>query len=116
MVEAHHSVPVNMRPRDAPMIEAAKEIAQRENKQMTTIFREALAEYVERRKILSGGTKLEQFMSGSPSDNPSLDKVLVPSDLKGWSEPDLLTFARKVRARAQELSLEMRKRKIIFQW
>jgi hypothetical protein len=33
-----------------------------------------------------------------------------------WSDPDLLSLARKVRARAQELNLEMKKRHILFMW
>ena len=118
VVQPHFTVPVNIRARDRPLIDAAMEIAQRENKQLTSVFREALAEYVQRRKPGEGSLKLEQYFDSQviTSSATSLEKVLVPSELYGWSDPDLLCLARKVRARASELELELKKRRIFFRW
>ena len=118
MVPRHRwNVPVNFRFCDKYILDAALEIAVRENKQLTSIFREALTEYIERRKQGLGSIKLEQYFGpGSPPESMTLEKVLVPSELKVWTEPDLLCFARKVRARSQELNLEMKKRRIFFKW
>jgi hypothetical protein len=118
VVQPHFTVPVNIRAKDRPLIEAALEIAQRENKLLTSIFREALAEYVERRKPGEGSLKLEQYFDSQPlsSSAASMEKVLIPSELRKWSDPDLLCFARKIRARASELELELKKRHIFFRW
>jgi hypothetical protein len=119
LVQAHFTIPVNIRPRDRALIDAALEIAQRENKQLTSIFREALAEYVGRRKPGEGSLKLEQYFDSQPlasSAGVSLEKMLVPSELRKWSDTDLLCLARKVRSRASELELELKKRRIFFRW
>jgi hypothetical protein len=117
VVQPHYTIPVNVRPRDTPTIQAAKEIAQRENKQMTTIFREALAEYVDRRKLSAGSFKLEQYIgSESVTNNGSLEKVLVPGALKLWGDSELLSFAKKLRARTQEIDAELRRRGYYFKW
>jgi hypothetical protein len=117
VVQPHYSIPVNIRPKDRPMMDAALEIAERENKQVTTIFREALAEYIQRRKQSAGSAKLEQYFgSESAQGNASLEKVLVPSQLQAWTDADLLSFARKLRGRAQELDRELRIRGFRFQW
>ena len=118
LVQAHFTIPVNIRPRDRALIDAALEIAQRENKQLTSIFREALAEYLERRKPGEGSLKLEQYLDSQPltSSGASLEKMLVPSELRKWSDTDLLCVARKVRSRAAELELELKKRRIFFRW
>ncbi|MDA4130367.1 MAG: hypothetical protein OK457_06315 [Thaumarchaeota archaeon] len=117
VVQPHFTVPVNIRSKDRPIMDAALEIAKRENKQVTSIFREALAEYVQRRKLGEGSLRLESYLG--PESVPitlTLEKVLVPSDLKPLSDPDLLSFAKRVRARAQELELELRKRGYNFRW
>jgi hypothetical protein len=118
LVLPHYTIPVNIRPRDAPTIEAAKEIAQRENKQMTAIFRQALEEFVARRKMGEMSVKLEQYFgSECVPTNITLEKVLLPSELKNWTDKDLLSLSKKVRARSQELDRELRRRGfLLFRW
>ena len=99
------------------MIEAAKEIAQRENKQMTVVFRQALQEFIERRKLGEGSIKLEQYLGPDAAPNSVLlEKVLTPDALKLWSDADLLCLAKKLRARTQEIDGALRLRGYRFRW
>jgi len=43
-------------------------------------------------------------------------KLLTPEDLKLWTDSDVLTLAKQIRSRKQELDFELRKRGYFFQW
>src|SRR5579872_2821855 len=108
-VQPHYTIPVNVRPRDTPMIEAAKEIAQREHLAMAVVFRQALQEFIERRKLGEGSIKLEQYFDRDGVPNSvSVEKILVPDALKLWSDAELLSLARNLRARIQEIDGALR--------
>ena len=110
VLRAHFTVPVNFRSRDRPIMEAALEIAEEEHVTITALFRNAMSDYVLKKKRDSVDAKLEHFLEPRIPSCETLDKVLTPEILKGWSDQDLLSMTRKVRARTEELEAELKKR------
>ena len=91
-------------------MEAALEIAHAENKQVTSLFREALEEYVQKRKPGAGSLKLERYLGTELLITSSLEKVLTREELRTWSDQELVSIAKKVRARVQEIGPELKRR------
>ncbi|MFI5420242.1 MAG: hypothetical protein ACHQ1H_04685 [Nitrososphaerales archaeon] len=115
VVQPHFTVPVNIRPQDRLLMDAALEIVRNENKSMTWLFRQALQEYVEKRKIGKGSLRLEEYFETlRPQATGSLEKVLSREELAKWGDQELLATAKKVKARVEELQAELKRRGFLF--
>jgi hypothetical protein len=104
-----------MRSQDKPVLDAALAIAKIEGTDITTIVRNALAEFV-KTKARTEGRKMDEFLDGSVISNPISNRVLTPDVLRRWPERDLLDAAKVVRARKEELDSELRRRGYYFRW
>ncbi|HXQ91791.1 MAG TPA: hypothetical protein VN739_02200 [Nitrososphaerales archaeon] len=110
------TIPINMRSRDKPMLDAALEIAKIEGLDLTSIFRNALQEYITSRLDSlkdDGIKKMEEYLDSSSVLHSLL---LSPDKLKGWTDSEVVTFAKLIRARKEELEIELRKRDYYFRW
>jgi hypothetical protein len=86
---------------------------------MTSLVRGVLEEYATRSKALepSAGMKIDQFLERSLIAEATVSNhVFTPLELRKWNDAELLHTAKLLRARMQELSGELRKRKIFFSW
>jgi len=98
------------------MLDAALEIAKIEGLDLTSIFRNALQEYITSRLDSlkdDGIKKMEEYLDSS-SVLHSLQ--LSPDKLKRWTDSEVVTFAKLIRARKEELEIELRKRDYYFRW
>ena len=109
MPQARWTVPINFRERDKPVLDDILEIARNDRSDITNVVRNALAEYVKMRLAPmgeSGKTHLDTYLN-SPL---AVTKVLRPGDLMYWQDSDLLSLAKIIRARREELEIELRRR------
>jgi hypothetical protein len=113
--EPRWTIPVNIRSKDKPILDAVLNIAKSEGVEITTLVRTALAEFVTRR---NGGSsqKLDNFLADPALSEPFYYQVLSPSKLNGWDEEELLRMAKLIRARKEELDSELRRRGYLFRW
>jgi len=105
-----------MRLVDRPLLDNAILIAKSEGLELTSIFRNALQEYVKRRlgSRGEGGTrKMEEYF-----DSASVlhSEILSPDKLKEWTDSELVATAKVIRARKEELESELRSRGYYFRW
>jgi hypothetical protein len=112
------TVPVNMRAQDKQVLDAALSIAKNEGRDITSVFRMALAEFVKTRSGVNEERKMDEFLVNTSeiSVNRLYNRVLTPGELKGWSDASLVDSAKLVRARKQELDSELRKRGYFLKW
>ena len=112
--QARWTVPVNIRPRDKPILDAAVALAEKEGTDITTVFRNAVAEYV-RTKLAGNGIsrKMDDYFDSSLH---SPLKLLSREELKQWTDSDVISAAKQVRARKHELESELRRRGYYFRW
>ncbi len=113
-----YTVAVNMRLEDRPVLDSLLLIAQKEGCNITSIFRTALTEFVNRKNAQKGeiGSKLDDFLAGPILPDQIYRQVLTPVELKGWSEDELLRTAKVIRGRKEELDSELRRRGHFFRW
>ncbi len=83
-----------MRAQDKPVLDAALSIAKNEGRDITSVFRIALAEFVKTRSGMKEGRKMDEFLDDS-SENPLCNRVLTPEELRNWSEAE---YARRCAA------------------
>jgi hypothetical protein len=111
-------VPLNFRFEDKPLLDSVVLLAKKEELNLTGIIRDALLEYTRKRLDLcetSGTHKIDEFVGTDlKRDFPS--GILTREELKTWKDSDLLDVAKSVRARKQELEIELRKRGYHFIW
>ena len=107
-----------MRAQDKQVLDAALSIAKNEGRDITSIFRMALAEFVKTRSSIKEGRKMDEFLDKGSEilGSPRFDWILTPKELKRWSDVGLINFAKVVRARKQEIDSEIRKRGYFFKW
>jgi hypothetical protein len=110
------TVPVNIRQQDKSVLDAALTIAESDRTDITTVFRNALAEYVKARSGTQGDNESRKIDEYLDSSFRMHSKLLTPEDLKRWTDSDVLTLAKQIRSRRQELDFELRKRGYFFQW
>jgi hypothetical protein len=116
MVKARWTIPINMRLEDKPVLDAALNIAKEEGTNITKIFRRALYEFVGRKVESSGMKKMDEFLDRSSMSDPIFNRVLTPKELRNWPEVDLVSAAKQIRARKEELDSELRRRGFYFKW
>jgi len=109
-------VPVNFRPQDKSVLDAALQIAKAEGTNITSVFRAALTEFVGRNSLRTGSQKMDEFLDKSEMSNPVYNRILTPQQLEHWSESSLLNAAKLIRSRKDELNAELRKRGFFFRW
>jgi len=117
-VELHprYTVAINFRHKDKLLLDALVTIARDEGNNVTSIFREAIAEFVKTRARSVEGKKLDDFLNDSAMSNTLYARILTPSELRGWSDQNLLDGAKLVRSRKEELDSELRRRGFFFKW
>ncbi len=94
-------------------------IAKADGTEITTLIRTALKEYVGIRQEGSQearSKKMDDYLESSPFELVIHPKPLTREDLRQWADSDVLTAARHVRARKQELDFELRGRGYYFRW
>jgi L-rhamnose isomerase len=110
------TVPVNFRVQDKKILDDALNIAKSENKDITTIFRLALEEFVKTKTRSADGLKLDKFLDNSKVGTQVFDRILKPVELMKWSDSSLLAISKLLRSRRQELDFELRRRGFYFDW
>jgi len=91
-------------------------MASKENRSITSLSREALSEYVNRKTIALSGRKITDFFGDSVRTEVVCSQVLTPSELNDWTDAELLRTTKLLRSRQQELGFELRRRKFFFSW
>jgi hypothetical protein len=109
--------PQNFREEDREILQAALDIAERDKTDLTGVIRTALSEYVKKSQQQSGKySKLDEFLKDSQFVGENYSEILTPVRLKQWETEELLDFAKKIRARKEELEAELRRRRYYFRW
>ena len=111
-------VPLNFRLEDKPLLDDIMFLAKKEELNITDIIRDALIEHTRKKLDLrekSGTHKIDEFMVSDSREN-SFVKVFTRDELKSWQDGEVLNVAKTVRARKQELEMELRKRGFYFVW
>jgi len=94
-------------------------IAARENRNVTSIFREALADFVKTREETGAttGPKMDEYLGESVAIPEVVShRILTPVELRHWTDKELLDTAKLVRARKQEVDHALRTRNYYFTW
>jgi hypothetical protein len=115
MPQPRFTFPVSFRQVDKPVFDALVAIAHEEKCDVTRVFRTALTEFVKTR-AQGAGRKLDEFLDDSAMAEPIYNRVLTPLELKAWKESEVLSAARLVRARKDELEMELKRRGYFFRW
>jgi hypothetical protein len=111
-------VPLNFRSEDKPLLDNAVLLAKKEELNLTGIIRDALLEYTRKRLghcETTGTRKIDEFV-GTELKRDFHSGILTREELKTWKDSDLLYVAKSIRARKQELEIELRKRGYRFVW
>jgi hypothetical protein len=111
-------VPLNFRSEDKALLDNAMFLAKKEELNITEIIRNALTEYTRRKLNLSEAAeshKIDEFLVSNSREN-SIPNILTREELKSWQDSDVLSVAKMVRARKQELEIELRKRGYYLVW
>jgi hypothetical protein len=106
--------PLNFREQDKAVLEASILLARREGSDLTNVIRDALKAYTATKLREDPSQKLDSFISDIGLS--SFEKLLTPDELKVWHDVEVLDLAKTVRARKQELELELTKRGYHFRW
>jgi hypothetical protein len=116
--EPRYTVAVNMRPVDKPLLDSLLQIAQKKHSKITSVFREALTDFVKREAEQNGKTsqKLDNFLGNTNLSENVYNHLMTPAELKGWSEEELVHTAKLIRGRKEELDAELRCRGHFFRW
>jgi hypothetical protein len=118
MPQPRFSFPVSFRAVDKPIFDALVGIAREERCNLTSVFRTALTEFVKSRtEKEQAWRKLDEFLvNNSAMAEPIYNRILTPSELRSWTDSEVLCAAKLVRARKEELDLELRRRGYLFRW
>jgi len=111
-------VPLNFRSEDKPLLDNVLFLAKKEELHITDIIRDTLLEYTKRKLDLceaSGTHRIDEFLASNLRQG-SLSGILTREELKTWQDSDVTNFAKMVRARKQELEIELRRRGFYFSW
>jgi len=116
-----YTLAVNIRKQDKFILDALILLSQIDRCDITTVARRALEYYVrDRQKSVGedGERKMDEFMTGNSlhSRQDFFSTLLTPEILKGFSDTEIIAFAKTVRARHQELDGELRKRGYFLKW
>jgi hypothetical protein len=114
--QPHWTIPVNFRVQDKSVLDAALNIAKIEGKDITSVFRAALLEFIERNALQTGGRRMDEFLDISEMSKPVYNRILTPQELVSWSESSLLDAAKLIRSRKDELDAELRRRGFFIKW
>lgn len=109
---------VNLRAQDRFILDGLVTLSQIDRCDITTIARRALEYYIQVREKAIGndGTKkMDEFISGIDYGD-ILSTLLTPELLEVFSDSEILSLAKIVRARRQELDGELRKRGYYLKW
>ena len=106
--------PLNFREQDKAILDASVLIARREGSDLTNVIRDALREYTTSKLKNDQRQKLDIFISDVGL--ASYKRLLIPEELKAWSDAEVLDLAKLIRARKQELELELVRRGYYFRW
>ncbi len=115
----HWTVPVNFRERDRSVLDSAIVLAEADRTDITSVFRNALAEYVKSRletQDCGGSKKMDDYLDLTSQGAFPTSKLLSPEELKRWNDSDVLAAAKLVRSRKMELDGELRRRGYFFKW
>ena len=114
------TLPINFRQEDKSILDAAVALADADRIQITSLVRNALADYVKTRlggEGVAGMKKMDDYFSSTSFGPIPPFKILTPKELKLWNDSDLLAAARQVRSRKQELEGELKRRGFhLFRW
>ena len=112
-------LPLNFRAEDKPLLDRIVLLAKKEDENLTAVIRTALNEFAERRcaTLERGEThRIEEFCPPPFGAKPVFGDMLTPARLKRWQDDELLSAAKTIRARKQELDSELRRRGYYFSW
>jgi len=105
--------PLNFRAEDKGVLDAAIQVAKKEDRSLTNVIRDALRAYTDAKLQGDANEKLDRFVD---EPCPQFRRQLSPEELKSWIDAEVLDTAKLVRARKQELEFELRKRGYYFRW
>jgi hypothetical protein len=88
--QPHWTIPVNFRAQDKSVLDAALNIARSEGRDITSIVRTALTEFIKRNGLEHEIRRIDEFLDGSEISKPTYNEVLTPAALKMWTDQDLL--------------------------
>jgi hypothetical protein len=106
--------PLNFREQDKVIMDAAVLLAKREGSDLTNVIRDALKVYTTSKLREDAGQKLDLFIRDVGLS--TIKKILTPEELKALCDPEVLDLAKLVRARKQELEVELIRRGYHFRW
>lgn len=104
---------VNFRESDQVLLQDALTVAESERIDFTSLVRRAIGEYVatKKKEANNGNGKIDQYVEETKNSIAhAIDMVLKQNDLEEWSDQDLLVFARKLRARTEEVGAALKAR------
>jgi hypothetical protein len=81
MVSPRWTIPINMRERDKPVLDAALAIAKDDGSDITKVFRVALEEFV-RTRARKDGRKLDEYFDDSKIPDRPYDRIFTPRELR----------------------------------
>jgi hypothetical protein len=106
--------PLNFREQDKAIMDAAVLLARREGSDLTNVIRDALKSYTESKMREDGSQKLDSFLRDVGLS--SIKKLLTPQELKVLCDAAVLDLAKSIRARKEELQVELERRGYHFRW
>jgi len=105
-----------LRDEDLEMMNELKKIAYREETDVSVILRRLMKEYVKNHGEGNPNFTLEKFEDPDFRPLPTIGEVLHPELLGKYSYDSLEEIAKAARARAWEISQEIKKRGEFFHW
>ena len=99
-----------------PLILEASEIAEREGKSLSKLIVELIANYVKAHGKGNPNFKLEQFEQEAFFALPTIGEPQKQDKLKELEDSDFEELIRAIRARAQEVNAEIRRRGYMWEW
>jgi len=84
-------------------------LAKKEELHLTVIIRHALLEYTRKKLDLDETRKIDEFV-GTDSKKDFSSSILTQEELQTWEDSKVLKVAKSIRARKQEVEIELRKR------
>jgi hypothetical protein len=61
-------------------------------------------------------SRLDEYLSDSQFVSAPYNEILTPENLRKWKTDEFVKFAKKIRARKEELEVELRRRGYYFRW
>jgi len=105
-----------LREEDIEMMKEIKKIAYREETDVSVILRRLIKEYVKNHGEGNPNFELDKWNDADFRAFPTMGEILRPDLLGKYSEDNLEEIAKAARARAWEISQEIKKRGEFFHW